>query len=87
MVKKYVLQWKKGITRRYYIIGTGFEIQIGKYRGPDGFDKEVGNKPIWHNKWYVDDMQSKPKLFRTKVEAEKYLVALRNKIFKTKQLN
>lgn len=85
MVKKYVLQWEKGNTKRYYINGTGYEIQIGKYRGLDSFDKHMKTKPTWHGKWYVDDMHN-VKLFKTQKEAQKYLVMLRDKIYRMKQL-
>ena len=86
MNKKYILQWKKGYTKRYYINGTGYEVQIGKYRELDGYDKYMNTKPTWHRKWYVDDMHTKVKLFRTQKEAQKYLIMLRDRIYRTKQL-
>jgi len=87
MVKKYVLQWKKGNASRYYINGTGYEIQIGKYREHDDFEKYMKIKPTWQGKWYVDDMHGNEQLFDTQKEAQKYLIKRRDEIYRTKQLN
>jgi hypothetical protein len=86
MVKKFQLEWRKGNTERWYVNGTGVEIQIGKYRDMDDFDKYMNHKPTWQGKWYVDVFNYNTKLFNTKKEAEKYLVYIRNKIYDTKQL-
>ena len=86
MAKKYELEWSIKGTKRYYINGTGYEVQIGKYRGADDFEKATKKKLPWHNKWYVDDFHTKAKLFNTHQEAEKYLTQLRNRIYRTKQL-
>jgi len=87
MKKKYNLIFRKGNTARYYINGTGIEVQIGKYRGQDKFDKEMNHKYNWHNKWYVDVFNNKGvKLFNSEKAAKVYLKKIINKIYKTKQL-
>lgn len=77
MVTIYTKLWQKGNTVRYYVpVKTGGkEIQIGKYRGQDDFDKAMKIKAKWHNKWYVDNMTSSPKLFNTQKEAKKYFLS------------
>ena len=85
---RFRLLWKKGNARRYYVEGTGIEVQIGKYRGPDSFDKHMGTKSSWHNKWYVEALNhGKAKLFSSQVQANNYLKKLMNRLFMTRQLN
>ena len=67
--------WRKGNTTRYWLRkkdGYGDEIQLGKYRGLDSFDKAMKLKPTWHGKWYVDILNKKVKLFNTNTQAKSY---------------
>ena len=90
MVKKFSLVWSKGFAKRYYVTGTGIEVQIGKYRDLDKFDKYLKTKPSWHGKWYVDVLNHRggsPKLFSSESQAKIYLKKVLNNIYRTKQLN
>jgi len=71
------VEWKKadkiGETVRYWGSKAHHELQVGKYRGADDFDKSLGKKYEWHNKWYVDFMNNKKiKLFKSKQQALKF---------------
>ena len=89
MKKKTELIFKKNGASRYYVNGTGIEIQIGKYRDADDFEKNfIKRIPVWAGKYYVEAIQYSKydKLFVAKRDAEKYLRILINKIYSTKQL-
>ena len=79
--RKVELLWKKGVVRRYYVQG-GYEIQIGRYRKADAFDKKMGNKFAWHGKWYVDWFGRKTKLFNTQKAANEYFKKLTKRLLK-----
>jgi hypothetical protein len=58
---------------RYYHHG-GKTIQISRYREADDFDKHMGNRYKWHGKWYVDFMDGRERLFKTKQAAMDYAI-------------
>lgn len=67
------VEWKKGETVRYWGSKAHHELQVGKYRDADEFDKHMGNKYYWHGKWYVDLFDNKKhKLFTTKSAALRF---------------
>lgn len=79
MAKGWRVQWRKGHTVRYYSSRFG-EIQVGRYRGQDKFDRDMKQKYKWHGKWYVDMFRTgKIKLFNTQKQAmthvKKYLTS------------
>lgn len=85
--KMFELEWKNGNARKVYIKGTGYSIQIGKYRDLDDYEKTIKLKPTWQGKWYVDDAHTKVKLFNTEKQASIYFFRLIKRIYQTKQLN
>lgn len=54
-------------------------MQIAHYRGADDFDKAMGYKFKWHNKWYVDIFGKGEHLFNTKAQALAYAKAYMRK--------
>ncbi|MDP2684925.1 MAG: hypothetical protein Q8P20_07880 [bacterium] len=76
-LKDWRTEWKKGNTIRYWGSKAHHEMQVGKYRDADDFDKTMGDKYKWHGKWYVDFMSNnrKTRLFKTKSQAMNFAKA------------
>lgn len=85
-MRKYRILWKKGNTTRYYIEGTGIEVQVGKYRELDSYEKSIKLKPTWQGKWYVDVFGGQQYLFNTEKQARTKFKQVVNNIHKNKQL-
>jgi len=80
MINGWRLEWTKGSgtneVRRYHkhVKKGPSSIQFAKYRAADAFDRAMGTKYKWHNKWYVNLWSpDKVVLFTTRSAALKYL--------------
>lgn len=76
-LKDWVVDWKKstkfGEVIRYHSSKSFKNLQIGKYRDADEFDKATNTKLKWHGKWYVNTWEpERIKLFKTKIQAKRY---------------
>lgn len=75
LVNGWDLEWSKDNAKRYYKSRKrgATNLQLGKYRGADDFDKAMGNKYKWHGKWYVNVWYPEREwLFNSKAEAVKF---------------